>query len=188
MRRGAGLRRELEDDPVEARLMRDPNGGQLHGRPAVGTTTVIEAAERAKIGGGGLGWQGRRGSRRRARSGRGHIDHQPRVAELQHPDALRRGQSDAVREHPFEVAQLRDFTNRRETWLQIGRSTSGKVNIPEHQLEAGAAVERYLLTAGIANEPGRLLPSEVPGWDAAVEIKYHPVVTLACVRSGPDVR
>src|SRR5438132_4339724 len=64
--RGAGLRRELEDDPVVARLMRDPYRGELHGWPAFRTAAVIDATKRAEISGAGLGREGRWGSRGRS--------------------------------------------------------------------------------------------------------------------------
>src|ERR1700730_809064 len=89
--RRASLWNELEDDPVEARLMRDTHRAQLHRGSDVRTATVVEAGERTEIR------SGRRERREWSRRGRGrggcrgcNVDNEARwPAELENPDTLR---------------------------------------------------------------------------------------------------
>src|SRR5439155_27049547 len=94
------------------------------------------------------------------RADRGHsvrrslnVNHQPsRPAELQHAEAGGCFETDAVADDPLEVADVGDFANLRQPWLEIAGNAAGDVAVPKHGADAGRAFRRDGLAARVADK------------------------------------
>src|SRR2546426_11803437 len=115
------------------------------------------------------GCRGRR-RRRGRRGGRGRdigrsldVDHQAGwPAQLEHPEAGGRLETDPVTDHAFEVADVRDFADFGQTRLEVTRHTACDLAVMEGGVDARRAFEVGPETAGILNEgrgglPGKLI-------------------------------
>src|SRR5439155_22059511 len=96
------------------------------------------------------------------------------ATELQNTDALGRGQSDAITQDALEIPELGDLPHSGKTgFLIIGDSLN--IGIAKDELDAGTAVKRDRLTAGILHERRRFLPGKVVRRNATAEVEDHPV-------------
>src|SRR5207244_9063512 len=110
---------------------------------------------------------------RRCRRGHDVHDETGGAAELQNTDALGRGQSDAITQDALEIPELGDLPHSGKTgFLIIGDSLN--IGIAKDELDAGTAVKRDRLTAGILHERRRFLPGKVVRRNATADVEDQP--------------
>src|SRR2546422_4637261 len=113
------------------------------------------------------GCRGRR-RRRGRRGGRGRdigrsldVDHQAGwPAQLEHPEAGGRLETDPVTDHAFEVADVRDFADFGQTRLEVARHTARDLTVMEDGADSRRAFKCDWLTTGVADK-GRVLSSQL---------------------------